>query len=52
MTTTKAEEAKEVQAAEEAERKLGGPIKIQAKGAVKVKGGGTTGKVLTTTGGR
>jgi hypothetical protein len=50
-TTTKAEEAKEVRAAEEAERKLGGPIKIQAKGAVKVLGGGTNG-VKTTTGGR
>lgn len=51
MTTTKADEAKEVQAAEEAERKLAGPIKIQAKGAIKVLGGGTNG-VRTTLGGR
>ena len=56
-STTKADEAKEVQAEEEAERKLQakgptkGPIKIQAKGAVKVKGGGVNG-VRTTLGGR
>ena len=51
-TTTKADEAKEVLAAEEmeAERKLGA-IKIQAKSAVKVLGGGTNG-VKTTLGGR
>jgi len=67
MTMTKADEAKEVQAetterklrgatttktedADEAERKLGG-IKVQAKAAVKVVGGGTNG-VRTTLGGR
>jgi hypothetical protein len=70
---TKADEAKEVQAEEAAERKLRGaaateaedaerklqakgptkgPIKIQAKGAVKVKGGAVSGKATTTLGGR
>ena len=51
--TTKADEAKEVQAEADAERKLQAKgIKIQAKGAVKVKGGGVSGKATTTLGGR